>query len=87
MVKFAAGLGLSAWQYELGLGGGKVQRLEEVMFPRLQLQVQADDRLLVKGWKGSWRVPLIESLVADRCCPCPQWTSNLVLSSKLSSQV
>lgn len=54
MVKFAAGLGLSARQDELGPGGGQVQRLEEMMFPRLQLQVRTHDRLLVKGWKGSW---------------------------------
>lgn len=59
MVKFAAGLDLSVWQYELGLGGETVQRLEEMMFLRLQLQVQTDDWLLVKGWKGSWKVPLI----------------------------
>lgn len=84
-MKFAAGLDLSVWQYELGLGGETVQRLKEMMFLRLQLQVQTDDWLLVKGWKGSWKVPLIESLDADRCCPCTQWISNLVLSSELSS--
>lgn len=86
-MRFAAGLGVSAWRYELRLGGGKVLKREEMMFLRLQLQVQTDDRWLVKGWKGSWSVPLIESLDADRCCPCTQWTSNLVLNSKLLSYV
>lgn len=86
MVKFGAGLGLSSWHYEPRLGGGKVQTLEEMMFLRLLLQVQIDDLLLVKGWKGSWRAPLTEGhCMQTDATHVALWSPNLVLRSKLSS--